>query len=101
MYLGEEEESKRQIFDIAAKYGLANTTDLYYTIDRIPAPPQSLSCPATGRLAFFVSPFPTNFFLHFRHIRVDLLSYKSKTTDKREQYDWRTEKNIDGFCPTS
>ena len=24
-----------------------------------------------------------------RRIRVDLLSYESKTTDKREQYDWR------------
>ena len=26
-------------------------------------------------------------------IIVDLLSYERKTTDKREQYDWRAEKN--------
>ena len=31
--------------------------------------------------------FSTNFFLRFSRVRVDLLSYKKKTTDKREQYD--------------
>ena len=30
-------------------------------------------------------------------IRVNLLSYESKPTDKREQYDWRTEKNFNGM----
>ena len=29
-------------------------------------------------------------------IRVDLLLHYSKTTDKREQYDWRADKNLDG-----
>ena len=38
-----------------------------------------------------------DFFLRSGRIRVDLLSYESKTTDKREQYDWRTEKNLDGM----
>ena len=28
--------------------------------------------------------------------RVDLLWYKRQTTDKREQYDWRALKNLDG-----
>ena len=37
------------------------------------------------------------FFLQSSCIRVDLLSYERKTTDKREQYDWGTEKNFDGF----
>ena len=32
------------------------------------------------------------FFLQSSRIRVHLLSYESKTTDKREQYDWRPEK---------
>ena len=38
------------------------------------------------------------FFLQFSRIRVDLLSHESKTTDKREQYDWRAEKNLDRLC---
>ena len=33
-----------------------------------------------------------NVFLRFSRNRVDLLSYESKTTDKREQYDWRAVK---------
>ena len=37
------------------------------------------------------------FFLQSSRIRVDRLSYESKTTDKREQYDWRADKNLDGF----
>ena len=28
---------------------------------------------------------------------VDLLSYESKTTEKRELYGWRAEKNLDGL----
>ena len=36
-----------------------------------------------------------NFFLRSSRIRVDLPSYESKTTDKRGQYDWRAEKNLD------
>ena len=43
---------------------------------------------------FFVC--STNFFLRSRHNRVELLSYKSKMTDRREQYDWMDEKNLDG-----
>ena len=35
-------------------------------------------------------------FLRSSRIRVDLLSYERKPTDKREQYDWRVEKNLDG-----
>ena len=27
--------------------------------------------------------------------RINLLSYESKLTDKREQYDWRAQKNLD------
>ena len=38
-----------------------------------------------------------NYFLQSSRIRVDLLSYESKRTDKREQYDWRAEKNLDGY----
>ena len=37
----------------------------------------------------------TNFFLQSSCIRVDLLLSESKSTDKRGQYDWRTEKNLD------
>ena len=36
------------------------------------------------------------FFLQSSHNRVNLLSYESKLTEKREQYDWRDEKNLDG-----
>ena len=39
----------------------------------------------------------TNFFLRSSRIGVDLLSYESKTTDKREQYDWMVEKNLDVY----
>ena len=38
----------------------------------------------------------THFFLWCSRIRVDLLSYESKPTDKRLQNDWRAEKNLDG-----
>ena len=38
-----------------------------------------------------------NFFLQSCHIRVDLQSYESKPTDKWEQYDWRADKNLDGY----
>ena len=36
-------------------------------------------------------------------IRVDLLSYKSKMTDKREQYNWRAEKigRVNGNFPVT
>ena len=37
------------------------------------------------------------FFLRSSRIRVNLLSYESIPTDKREQYDWRAEKNLDGY----
>ena len=37
-----------------------------------------------------------NFFLRFRRT-VDLLSYDSKTTDKRGQYVWRAKKKMDGM----
>ena len=37
-----------------------------------------------------------DFFLRSSQIRVILLSYESKTTDKQEQYDWRPEKNLGG-----
>ena len=36
-------------------------------------------------------------FVGSRCIRVDLLSYKSKPTDKQEQYNWRAEKNWTGI----
>ena len=39
---------------------------------------------------------PSRFFSQSSHIRVDLLSYESKSTDNREQYNWRAEKNLDG-----
>ena len=38
-----------------------------------------------------------NFFLRSSRIRVYLLSYESIPTDKREQYDWRADKNLDGI----
>ena len=38
-----------------------------------------------------------NFILRSSRIRVDLLSYESIPTDKRWQYDWRAEKNLDGY----
>ena len=50
----------------------------------------------TGRV-FLVLYYSTNIFLQSSHIRVDLLSYERKTTDKRDQYDWRAEKNLDGL----
>ena len=37
---------------------------------------------------------PSNFFNRSNRIRVDLLSYESKRTEKREIYDWRAEKII-------
>ena len=37
------------------------------------------------------SPTRPNYFLQSSRIRVDLLSYKSKPTDKRKQYDWVAE----------
>ena len=36
------------------------------------------------------------FFQRSSRNRVDLLSYESKPTDKREQYDLMAEKNLDG-----
>ena len=36
------------------------------------------------------------FFRRSSRIRVDLLSYESKTTDKQQQNDWRAKKNLDG-----
>ena len=46
-----------------------------------------------------VPPLP-NFFLRPSRIRVDQASYESKTIDKRGQYDWRVEKNLDGSSTT-
>ena len=43
----------------------------------------------------------TKFFLRSSCIRVDLLLYESKTTDKRGQYDWRAEKILNGCCTRS
>ena len=37
-----------------------------------------------------------NFFVRSRRIRVNLLSYENKSTDKRQQNDWRAKKNLDG-----
>ena len=51
-------------------------------------PPAYMNCSSASR---------PDFFLRSSRIVVDLLSYGSKTTDKREQYDWRTEKNSDGM----
>ena len=36
------------------------------------------------------------FFLRSGRNRVDLLSHESETTDKREQYDCRADKKLDG-----
>ena len=36
-------------------------------------------------------------FLRPSRIRVDLLLYDNKLTDKREQYDWRDEKYLNGY----
>ena len=41
-----------------------------------------------------------NFFQQSSRIMVNLLSYESKATDKREQYDWRAEKNWTGSWVT-
>ena len=35
------------------------------------------------------------FLVQSSRFRVDLLSYESKTTDKREKYDWRVDKNLE------
>ena len=37
-----------------------------------------------------------NFYLRSSRISVDLLSYESKPTEKLEQNNWRSEKNLDG-----
>ena len=42
-------------------------------------------------------PFSTKFFLRSGRNRVNLPSYESKTTDKREQNDRRADKNLDGL----
>ena len=41
--------------------------------------------------------YSTKFFLRSGCTRVDLLSYDRKPTDKRDQYDWMTEKKLDGY----
>ena len=38
-----------------------------------------------------------NFFQRSSRIRVNLLLYESKTTNKRQQNDWRAKKNLDGY----
>ena len=43
-----------------------------------------------------MDPSCTNFSQLSRRIRVDLLSYESKTIDKREQYDWSVAKYLYG-----
>ena len=40
--------------------------------------------------------YSINFFVRSSRIRVDLLSYDSKPTDKREQNYWKAKKNLDG-----
>ena len=35
----------------------------------------------------------SDFFLRSGHNRINRLSYDNKTTDKREHYNWKTEKN--------
>ena len=40
--------------------------------------------------------YPSNFFLRFSRIRVDLLSYDTKPTDTQDQYDWMSKKNWAG-----
>ena len=37
-----------------------------------------------------------HFFVRCCRIRVDLLTYESKTTDKQQQNEWRAKKNLDG-----
>ena len=36
-----------------------------------------------------------NFLVRSSRVKVDLLSYESKTTNKRQQNDWRAKKNLD------
>ena len=38
-----------------------------------------------------------NFSLRFNRNRVVLLLFESKPTEKREQNNWRSEKNLDGL----
>ena len=45
-----------------------------------------------NKILFIARP---NFSARSSRIRVDLLSYESKTTDKRQQNDWRAKKNLD------
>ena len=52
------------------------------------------SSSSRGRVAGAARP---NFFLRSSRNRVDLLSYKSKPTDKREHFDCRAKKNLDGW----
>ena len=44
-----------------------------------------------------IIPTRPNFFLQSSRITVKLLSYESKRTDKRGQYDRRAPKNLDGY----
>ena len=44
----------------------------------------------------FIGATQPNFSLRSSRNRVDLILYEKKTTDKREQYDWMAEKNLDG-----
>ena len=73
-----------------------------------PAPP-SYDCDASRRpgkkeskkivdyvIQCGVSYWLHQFFSRSSRIRVDLLSYESKTTVKQEQYDFRAEKKLDG-----
>ena len=41
------------------------------------------------------------FFLRSSRNRAGVLSYESKTTDKRQQYDWMGGKNLDGLASYS
>ena len=44
--------------------------------------------------------YPSRFFLQFSRIKVDLLSYNSKTTHQWEHYNWMAKHNwTPEFCP--
>ena len=55
--------------------------------------PNSFIYPSLS-LFLYLSLYPSRFFLRSRRNRVNLLSYESKPTDKREKYDRKDEKKI-------
>ena len=54
-----------------------------------------VSCDS-GKNCGYAIEAPVHFFVRSSRNRVDLLSYESKATDKREQYDWKAKKNLGG-----